>query len=345
MPRTRSLAWSELKIGVLTIIAIVIAAITIFTLAGGQGFFWQQYHLKTRFTNAAGLKPGAPVRVAGVEVGSVTRVSLNGSVVEVSMAVNRQYEPSITTGSVATLGSVSLLGESAVDITPAPGTPIPDGGYVTVGPPAVALADVTSKANAGLGQLDAVLGDLRNGKGTLGKLMTDDQLYKNLQAFTAAAADVTRTIQQGHGTLGELLKNPKTARSLEASLQNLQTVTGRLTAGEGSLGKLLKDDTLANSLTSTTGNLSSLTSSLKDGKGTAGKLFTDAELYNRLDSLSGRLDTLLAGLNSGNGTAGQMLKDKRLYENMNQAVSEVRNLVQDIRKDPKKFLTVRVSVF
>ena len=66
MPRTRSLAWSELKIGVLTIVAIVIAAVTIFMLTGGRGFFWQRYTLKTRFPNVAGLKPGSPVRVAGV---------------------------------------------------------------------------------------------------------------------------------------------------------------------------------------------------------------------------------------------------------------------------------------
>ena len=57
MPRTRSLAWSELKIGVLTIVALVIAAVTIFMLTGGSGFFWQRYTLKTRFANVAGLKP------------------------------------------------------------------------------------------------------------------------------------------------------------------------------------------------------------------------------------------------------------------------------------------------
>jgi hypothetical protein len=48
MPRTRSLAWSELKVGVLTIIAIVIAAGTIILLLGGRGFPWQRYNLKVR---------------------------------------------------------------------------------------------------------------------------------------------------------------------------------------------------------------------------------------------------------------------------------------------------------
>jgi phospholipid/cholesterol/gamma-HCH transport system substrate-binding protein len=78
MPRTRSLAWSELKIGVLTIIAIVAAAVLIFSLTGSRGFFWQRYSLKTRFNNVAGLAPGSPVRVAGVEVGSVTAMRTTG---------------------------------------------------------------------------------------------------------------------------------------------------------------------------------------------------------------------------------------------------------------------------
>src|SRR5882672_8625283 len=131
MPRTRSLAWSELKIGVLTIVAIVITALTIFLLTGGRGFFWQRYNLKTRFANVAGLKSGSPVRLAGVEVGSVQDVELVGEQVTVMFEVNKTYRPQITTESVATLGSVSLLGESAVDITPSSrGTSIPDEGFV-----------------------------------------------------------------------------------------------------------------------------------------------------------------------------------------------------------------------
>src|SRR4029077_4555136 len=131
MPRTRSLAWSELKIGVLTIVAIVIAAVLIFALTGTRGFAWQRYTLKTRFPNVAGLAKGSPVRVAGVEVGSVTEVDFAGTEVDVTFEVKKGLRERITDRSVATLGSVSLLGESSVDITPAPaGTVIPDYGYV-----------------------------------------------------------------------------------------------------------------------------------------------------------------------------------------------------------------------
>jgi phospholipid/cholesterol/gamma-HCH transport system substrate-binding protein len=88
MPRTRSHTWSELKIGVLAIGAIVITAFTVFLLTGGKGFFWQRYYLKSRFTNVAGLKPGSPVRQAGVDVGDVKAVDLYGDHVEFVFQVN-----------------------------------------------------------------------------------------------------------------------------------------------------------------------------------------------------------------------------------------------------------------
>ena len=118
MPRTRSHTWAELKIGVLTIAAVGIAVVTVFLLTGGKGFFWQRYHLKSRFTNVAGLKPGSPVRLAGVDVGDVDAVDLSGDQVDVVFQVNKTYRDRITTTRWRRLGSVSLLGESAVDITP-----------------------------------------------------------------------------------------------------------------------------------------------------------------------------------------------------------------------------------
>src|SRR5256885_13870411 len=89
----------------------------------------------------------------------------------------------------------------------------------------------------------------------------------------------------------------------------------------------------------------SITGRINKGEGTAAKLITAAELYNRLNSMADRFDKLAASLNQGEGTAGQLLHDKQLYENMNGAITELHNLVKDIRADPKKYLNVRVSIF
>src|SRR5689334_10582123 len=107
MPRTRSLAWAELKIGLVSIFALVMAGLLIFLLSGESGFFWQRYGIKTVFANIAGLKPGAPVRVAGVEVGSVKEVQFIGDRVEVVMEIKKENAPRITSSSVASLGQVS----------------------------------------------------------------------------------------------------------------------------------------------------------------------------------------------------------------------------------------------
>src|SRR4029077_11361993 len=97
MPRTRSHTWAELKIGVLMIAAVGISVVTVFLLTGGKGFFWQRYHLKTRFTNVAGLKPGSPVRLAGVDVGDVDAVDLSGSQVDGGFQGGRSYPDRVTT--------------------------------------------------------------------------------------------------------------------------------------------------------------------------------------------------------------------------------------------------------
>jgi phospholipid/cholesterol/gamma-HCH transport system substrate-binding protein len=346
MPRTRSLAWAELKVGALTIIAIVIAVVTIFMLTGSRGFFWQRYNLKTRFTNVAGLKAGSPVRVAGKEVGLVTEVELAGNEVEVVFEVNKEVQSRITTDSVAKLGSISLLGESSVDINPsAAGSPVPEWGYVRSAPPPTQLSDITDQAGRGIAELTSLVQDVRSGRGTVGKLLTDDRLHTELQRFVASASELTDGLRQGRGTLGKLLNDPRSANALEASLRNIEDLTRRLNAGEGSLGKLLNDETFSRSLTSATTNLDTLVGKLNRGEGTAGKLMTDPALFNRLNSVSERLDLLVTRLNEGEGTVGQLLKDKQLYENMNKVTTEMSALIAEITKNPKKYLNVRVSIF
>jgi phospholipid/cholesterol/gamma-HCH transport system substrate-binding protein len=346
MPRTRSLAWSELKIGVVSLFAVVMALVMIFLLTGEGGFFWQRYSVKTSFRNVAGLAPGAPVRVAGVEVGAVSDLVFVGDRVDVIMDVAKDQSSRITTSSVATIGSVSLLGEGAVDITASSsGTPVPEWGYVRSGPPAGSLTDVAAQAQEGIGEMTKLVQDLRAGRGSAGKLLTDDRMYEELTALLPASEQVAANINRGRGTLGRLATDPTLAKTLEASIANLEAVTAKIRSGEGSLGKLLNDDALAKSLTATTGNLETLTSRLNKGEGTAGKLVTDQQLYNQLISMTDRLDKVMASLQQGQGTMGLLLQDRQLYEKLNKTVDEVGGLVAAIKADPRKYLNIRVSIF
>jgi phospholipid/cholesterol/gamma-HCH transport system substrate-binding protein len=355
MPRTRSLAWAELKIGLITVFAIIMTGVLIFQLSGKGGFSWQQYELKTIFDSTPGLKEGAPVRVAGLEVGSVERLDFagGGDRVEVTMRLSKEMQSRVTTSSVASLGSVSLLGEAAVDITASTqGTPIPESGHVRSGPSAGSLTDVATKASSGIDEMKGLLQDIRAGQGTIGQLVTNDAVYQDLSRLLSAAEEVARNLNQGRGTIGRLMNDPAAARSLEASMDNLAAMTARIRAGEGSLGRLLADDAFASSLTSTTANLDVMTGRMNRGEGTLGQLATNRELFDRLNSMSSRLDAVVAGLEKGQGTAGQLLHDKQLYENMNSTVVELRTTMVEVRKlvaaiqaDPQKYLRIRVSLF
>ena len=346
MPRTRSLAWLELKVGIVSIFALGMAVLLLFMLTGEGGFFWQKYTLRAVFDDVVGLKPGAPVRLAGVEVGSVTAVEFSGSQVEVSMEVANSVQDRITSESVASLGSVSLLGESAVDITASiEGSPLEPSDYISTGRGSGSLPEMAGEAVLGIEETTKLIQDLRSGRGTLGKLLSDDSLYLELNRFVDAAEDVVRSVSEGEGTLGHLTRDPAAGKALEAALQNLETITTRLKDGEGSFGKLMQDDDFSESLTSTTANLENLIAGMNRGEGTIGKLVTDKELYNRLNSLSGRLDGMLEKLEDGEGTVGKLLHDQQLYENMDLALTELRSLIKDIREDPKRFLNIRVSLF
>jgi phospholipid/cholesterol/gamma-HCH transport system substrate-binding protein len=61
--------------------------------------------------------------------------------------------------------------------------------------------------------------------------------------------------------------------------------------------------------------------------------------------MANHVDAVMSGLDSGRGTAGRLLHDQQLYENMNTAVAELRGLLADVRKDPRKYLRVNVSIF
>ncbi len=346
MARTRSLGWSQLKIGILGVGALVLATLLIIAVGGQGGFAWQRYALKTKFSNVQGLKSGAVVRVAGVDVGKVTDVEFVGAEVELTLEVNEENQSRITDQSRASIGSLSLLGEPIIEISPSSqGRPLKDGDYIPSAKTKGQITDVAATASEGLEQATALIREIREGKGTMGKLFTDEQMYREVNAFVSSAEAVAASINSGKGSLGQFIKDPAAYRQANQALANLQELTRRINAGEGSLGRLLKDEQLAKSVTTTSGNLEQVTGRLSRGEGSLGKLLTEQQLYDRFNGIATRLDKVTTDLAQGQGSAGRFLQDKQLYENMNAAAGELRALIGDIRKDPKKYLNVRVSIF
>jgi phospholipid/cholesterol/gamma-HCH transport system substrate-binding protein len=343
--RTRSVAWSELKLGIVGVIAIALVTALVLAVGGQGGFFWQRYPLKVRFADVQGLKTGAIVRLNGMEVGKVTAIEFVGAEVEVDLTVARSVRTLITTDSRAAIGSLSLLGDPIIDIrAAAAGVPLENGMYLPAEPTG-GIAGMTATASEGITYATRLIAEVRAGRGTIGRLLTDEEVYRELDVLLESAIRVSRKLEGGDGTLASLLRDPSAYTALNATLADLRSITARLRAGEGTLGRLVADDSLGRSLAASAADLERISGRLARGEGTAGRLLADSVLYSRADSLVERLDRLTAELEAGHGSAGRLLRDERLYENLDAAATELRALLADIRRDPKQYLNVRVRIF
>src|SRR6185503_12208756 len=118
----KALSWTELRVGLVVIASLVILTFTILYIGSSGGSPWAAtYHVKALMSDVNGLKPGAPVRLGGVEIGTVEDVDFasgGSGMIEVAMRLDRRVKSRITTQSTVTLGAVGLLGEKAVDISP-----------------------------------------------------------------------------------------------------------------------------------------------------------------------------------------------------------------------------------
>ena len=212
---------------------------------------------------------------------------------------------------------------------------MPEYGYVPSRRTPGQLADVAEGATKSLEQATQLIKDIRAGKGTVGKLFTDEALYRDVQGFVDAAETVAQSLRAGRGTLGQLLNNDAAYRSLEASLRNLQAMTTRINAGEGSLGKLLNDPAFANSLTSTTGEHRHAHRPHQPRRGHGGQARERSRALQPAEFAGRAARHADDALNEGQGTAGQLLHDKQLYDNLNSAATEMRGWSPTSARTPR----------
>jgi phospholipid/cholesterol/gamma-HCH transport system substrate-binding protein len=361
MARGKQLTWSELRVGLFVLVGLLILAVAIFYVTGA-GVWGPKYRLKTFLPEVSGLATGAPVRLDGVEIGNVERISLvpreHGKPpdkmhnIQVDMRLDRRYQQDILTDSVATLVTEGLLGNRYVNIQRGyTGTPLKDGQAVPGGEEK-AIKEVVERSADVLANLTALSQDVqdliagvREGRGTLGKLLTDDQAYRHLNSILAKGDEIASTVQQGKGTIGKLVMTDEMGNKVERTVDQVNTMLADLRAQKGTLGKLLYDPTLYDQAKEAISNSNTMLGDVRAGKGTLGKLVTDETLYNKLRDTSSNLAEATSKMNKNDNTVGKLFSDPQLYDNLTAATADLRAFLAEFRKNPKKFLTVRLTVF
>jgi phospholipid/cholesterol/gamma-HCH transport system substrate-binding protein len=347
--RSKVLSWTELRVGLVLIASLVVlAATTLYIGGGGASPFADKYEVRALMADVNGLKEGAPVRVGGLDVGNVTGVDFapgGKGMIEVRMKLDRRVQPRVTTRSVVELGALGLLGEKAIDISASTeGLPIEDGGLL----PAAgddAFKSLVSDTSESVTHMKKILSRIDAGQGLVGKALRDEELYDRLTDVSARLQDFMGRLEGEKGPLGRLVNDREMSAQLAATARGLDHLVGRIERGEGPLGTLSKDEELVRQMKSTAAGFADVAGRMQRGEGTLGRLVHDEQLYTRLEALTVRLDAITLRLDHGEGSAGRLLKDPELYENMNGTFADLRALVGDVRRDPRKYLHVRVSLF
>ena len=357
MADPRKIKWSQLKVGLTAIAGFLILAVLIFLLTSTKGLFQNYVPLRTYMEDASGIANGSTVRLNGIAIGYLDELRLNSlpapkRTVEFDIMVRDRYLRDIPVDSVVGIAAANLLGDKFLNITKGaskqtvrPGAELQSLQAQDIPELMSSMATLLQSFQVIVNRVDSLLAGVEQGKGNIGKLLKDEELYDRLNGIASEGQKLLSDIRTGHGTFSKLIYDDELYKEVQAPLKRIDAMLADLQNGQGTAGKLLKDPAVYDDLHGTVVEIRKLIAELNAGKGSAGKLLKDDALYAQLDSLASKLTTTVDKVNSGQGTIGQLLANQALYESLNGATQEFQGLAKDMRTNPKKFLTIRLTLF
>jgi phospholipid/cholesterol/gamma-HCH transport system substrate-binding protein len=304
------------------------------------------------FSDVGGLKVRDSVMLRGMTVGSVEDMTLESGNVKVTLSVQGGLK--VHDGYRLSVCAGSLLGGNYLLLEDGKGAELPADTILQGETPHQWMRDLgqvvadLKDATAG-GHLKSILTNLdasvisikaavqrvEEGKGTLGKLFSEDMaLYNDLSNTVASLRSIAVKIDQGTNSLGRLINDDGGVyNNIQSITADLKSISGRLERGEGTLGKLLSnDDTVYKDVQDIAARLKNVAVRLDNGEGTLGKLMKDDnKVYNDLEATVANLKTVTDRLEKGEGTLGKLSKDDALYEDVHGMIKDVRQTVDNFR--------------
>ncbi len=225
-------------LGLTVLLAVGLLVGGLFAIGGKQGLFADRAEVTVRLREAHDITPGTAVRIRGVEAGSVTSVEHADDAaggVWVTMKIDRKHADRLFADATAQAFAPSPLGPKVIAIDPGRPTTGPLVGTELAAKDTPDLGTVVAKLDATADDAQALLKDVRAGKGSLGKLVTDDALYDDLaglakdsrtflkradgavQTVEDKAADVDKLVADGRGAI-------KSAKQTADAVQSLPVI-------------------------------------------------------------------------------------------------------------------------
>lgn len=321
----KQLTWSKLKVGIVITIALLLLFLTVFFAGGITNIFYPKVEIKAQLKDVKGLRHGSPVWLSGIEIGSVSDMKLHmahGTVI--SMLIRSDTLQYIRKDSKAAVLTMGLLGDKYIELSPGsldeeqikPGDMIEGKTQLEIKELVNASAESFTKVTNFIDKIGNFFEKMEKNEGAIMKLMTDPELYINLKETTKTLSKVLKEFDDSQGTMKMLVKDPS----------------------------------LYNKMLSATSSMEELGRKMNENSGTLKKLIEDPSLYENLNNASKKLDAVLEKVNAGEGVAGTLVKDKELpaevkntLKELKSTIAEFKELLKDIKENPKKYL--KFSVF
>ena len=283
--------------------------------------FERKLSYNTYLTSITGLKVGDPVRLSGVDVGTISKIRI----VDGKIRIDFDVKPGTTikTDSVASLRLTNLLGGQFLGLSfGSPNAPVlPPGGTV----PGKDVANIDAI-------VDSVTDLTKDMKVLVNNLNTSQEevagkisgiLDENRGSIRDAIRNfdsITRKLDQGEGSLALLLNDRALYRNMTDASASIKLIAGRIEKGEGTIGKLVNDDTLYVDARSAVSSISDGMKDVKEiagkinrGQGTMGKLVNDEALYAEVRDAAHNIKDITRKINEGEGTIGKLVNEDKLY--------------------------------
>ncbi len=323
MKRSSNLSLSELRVGLIVGLSFLVSAIVIIAYGKITNIFSKQVELTALFRNVQGMTKGAPVRVLGITSGYVSSVHFvrfqGKRYVKVTMRITQRRFHDLSAGASASIHTEGLMGVKYLEIAP---------GAASEGPLNPSLPIIGTEGNS----IEEVM-----------KSGTD--VVENLRTLSRSLSELAEQTKRGEGTVGRLLSDPTLYKNVNQAAANLSTLAERIDRGPGTVSQLIQSPTLYHSLDQSIRDLDRMVRAISEGPGLAGKLLKDPTTAASFKDSLTRLDGILSQIQSGKGTAGALLYDPKMSQRLNDILGHVNDLLADMKKNPKKYFKVEVHVF
>lgn len=320
-----------IKVGIFATIGLVLLAFLIWNIEDINPFGPKGKRLDAVFQSVAGLDDKAAVRVAGVRVGKVDGIGLEGQQAKVSLLLDKPLP--LTVGTTARIANMGLLGDKYVELVPGPADapPLPEG-TVLAGTTPVSFDDALAKLNSigdSIQQVAGGFGGQDFGRG-VNELVRDIQLTSReirmlvvenratvasavanfdrvgatlAQELPKLASQMQRALDQINAVVGENRENlagglenfREASGKIQVSIDNLNKITDKIASGEGTIGKLVNDDKAYNEVVKTLDSIQGGVATLSETLGAVRKLNLDLDLQGTY--LLDPTEETVAGLN------------------------------------------------